>query len=73
MRKEIEQANIYHACVVLIFMLNILFYFMEETAIFQFLYKLFLKVTVQVYSWSNLYCAGLFDLGQNNPLVNDNY
>ena len=34
MRKEIELANIYGACVVLIFMLNILFYFMEETAIF---------------------------------------
>ena len=34
MRKEIEQANIYHACIVLIFMLNILFYFMVETAIF---------------------------------------
>ena len=34
MRKEIEQANFYHACVVLIFMLNILFYFTAETAIF---------------------------------------
>ena len=34
MRKEIEQASIYHACVVLVFMLNILFYFMTETAIF---------------------------------------
>ena len=34
MRKETEQANIYHACVVLIFMLNILFYFMRETAFF---------------------------------------
>ena len=63
MRKEIEQANIYHACVVLIFMLNILFYFTAETAIFQFLHKLFLKVTVQVHSWINLYCAGLLDLG----------
>ena len=30
MRKEIEQANIYHACVVLLVMLNVLFYFMAE-------------------------------------------
>ena len=34
MRKEIEQANIYHACVVLLFMLNVLFYFMAEKTIF---------------------------------------
>ena len=73
MRKEIEQANIYHAWVALIFMLNILFYFMAEKANFWFLNKLFLKVKIQVYSWSNLYCAGLLDLGENNPLVNGNY